>query len=377
MASVLILSYSHISSDPRVLKQVDAFKSIYALDIAAYSCEEEGINTFIPIHRPPSFSIGRKIKRYRYLKTKDFEGWYWDAGKEDLLKRMEGKTYDVIIANDIHTLPLALRLANDQTKVFFDAHEYHPEEFTEDEEWSTFQRPYMEYLCTTYIPQVDAFATVNESLAESYKTLTGIQPEVVMNTSPFVELEASQTKEIIRMIHHGAAIRSRKIEDMIAMVGLLDDRFTMDLMLVGSLDESYYQQLQSLCQDNPRVNLIEPVSLSQIVGKLNGYDIGVYILPPSNFNNEHALPNKIFEFIQARLAIAISPNKEMKRMVEEHELGVVADGFTVEGLANAINALSIEQINTYKANSAKAAETLSSETSIEKYRSLVKRILAA
>ena len=48
----------------------------------------------------------------------------------------------------------------------------------------------------------------------------------------------------------------------------------------------------------------------------NDYDVGLYLLPPTNFNQRYALPNKFFEFIQGRLAIAIGPSPEMAKLVE-------------------------------------------------------------
>ena len=55
--------------------------------------------------------------------------------------------------------------------------------------------------------------------------------------------------------------------------------------------------------------------MHEIVDTIAEYDIGLFILSPINFNYYHALPNKLFEFIQARLAIAVSPSPEMARIV--------------------------------------------------------------
>jgi hypothetical protein len=62
----------------------------------------------------------------------------------------------------------------------------------------------------------------------------------------------------------------------------------------------------------------------EIVPLSNAYDIGLYLLPPSSFNNLHALPSKFFEFLQALLAIAIGPFQEMARIVREFRYKVVA-----------------------------------------------------
>ena len=46
--------------------------------------------------------------------------------------------------------------------------------------------------------------------------------------------------------------------------------------------------------------------------------------PPINFNNKLALPNKLFDYVQARLGVLIGPSPEMVHYVEEYDLGEVA-----------------------------------------------------
>ncbi|MBK7701065.1 MAG: hypothetical protein IPJ39_21260 [Saprospiraceae bacterium] len=88
--------------------------------------------------------------------------------------------------------------------------------------------------------------------------------------------------------------------------------------------------------------------MHNIVNFISKYDIGLYILEPTNFNNGMALPNKMFEFIQARLAIAIGPSPEMKSLVEEYNLGVVSADFDSKGLAISLNNLTHQNIIDFK-----------------------------
>jgi hypothetical protein len=57
------------------------------------------------------------------------------------------------------------------------------------------------------------------------------------------------------------------------------------------------------------------------------------------FNLKYILPNKFFEFIQARLAVAIGPSVEMKRLVKEWDCGIVAANFEAKSMAAEINRL--------------------------------------
>jgi hypothetical protein len=154
------------------------------------------------------------------------------------------------------------------------------------------------------------------------------------------------------------------------MVDFLDDRFTLTLMLTkNNLD--YYQELLELASGNPRIDFREPVAFTEIVQEINQYDVGVYILEPNSFNNKYALPNKFFEFIQARLAVAIGPSPEMGRLVHAYDLGLVADDFKPQALAERLKELTREKIENYKQRTAEAAYELSSAGNRTKILELV------
>jgi hypothetical protein len=103
------------------------------------------------------------------------------------------------------------------------------------------------------------------------------------------------------------------------------------------------------------------VKSSEVVSFIHPYDMGIFLLPPINFNYANTLPNKLFDFIQARLAIGIGPTPEMASLVNTHQLGVVADDFTAQSLAQKINSLTAAEISFFKSQADKAALELSAE----------------
>ena len=75
--------------------------------------------------------------------------------------------------------------------------------------------------------------TVCEGIARKYEDDLGVKPIVVTNATGYKEIKPHATNPAqIRMIHHGNANSSRKIENMINMMDYLDDRFELDLLLV-------------------------------------------------------------------------------------------------------------------------------------------------
>ena len=181
--------------------------------------------------------------------------------------------------------------------------------------------------------------------------------------------------EPIKLIYHGMASKERGIEKMIEIMEYLDSRFTLDLMLVKTADEEYYKNLESQVSQAKNTRIIPIVPFEEIIPFTSQYDIGFYILQPTNFNGYNALPNKFFEFIQARLAIAIGPSPEMAKLVQQYHLGIISKDFTPKSMAESLNKLTKEEILQYKENSNKAAKILNAQNEGEKLLKIVEEVL--
>ena len=219
--------------------------------------------------------------------------------------------------------------------------------------------------------------TVCQGIADAYQRDTGIKPIVITNAPDFEDIEPSLSQgkeEMIRLVHHGVTSPSRKIEKLIKMMDYLDERFELNLILLDT-NPNYLKQLRHLAEGKPAIHFWPPVPMRSISKHLNQYDIGIYLLEPVNFNFLYSLPNKFFEFIQARLAIAIGPSPEMARLVKDHDLGVVAEDFSPRTLGRCLKSLNREKINYYKLQSNRIAHLMSAEQNKKVLLDFVSRIL--
>lgn len=370
MPRILILTYSDINRDPRVLKQIKFFRN-QGFEIVLSSLAYEGDLPFFPIRKEKTF-ISRALKLIiMILRLKKLRIWEFvrNSSFEELKTQ---RRFDLILANDEETWPIAdkLRNLNPEIKLVLDAHEYYPGQFNDQLSWSLFHKWYSEYLCETYPQTADFFFTVCDGIAQAYEKKYVKKALVLLNTPDFeLDLHPTPIGEKIKLIHHGIAVRSRKIENMIQMMDVLDRRFELNLMLMPN-DLSYYKELQAQAKGKA-VNFLPPVPTKEISSFLNQFDIGLFLLEPVNFNYEFALPNKFFEFIQARLAIAIGPSPEMKKIVEKEILGVVSDKFDGLELAKKLNHLSNHEIFLFKQRSHEVAALYSSHQNEEVWASVL------
>ncbi len=378
MKTILIISFSNLKNDPRVYRQILFLKEHYQVIAAGLADPEIPGVEFIPCTLTKKSLLSRVIKAFLLL-TKQYQHFYWFPGYiTQILATLSSIKADLILANDIDTLPLAIRLAKVcGAKVLFDAHEYSPRQFEDRFVWKIVFQPYITSICSTYIPQVDGMITVGQAIAEQYEKDIGVKPVVMTNAPFYKDIQPSihpDNEHRIRLIHHGGANRSRRIQNMIAMMDYLDDRFTLDFLLVPA-SPGYIEELQQLARNNPRIRFLPPVPMQELVTFSNQYDIGLYLLEPANFNQRYAVPNKFFEFIQARLAIAIGPSMEMAQIVREYDCGVVGDDFSPKTLAKELMKLDHATINGYKQQSHKAAQQLSAEQNRAILFDLVGRML--
>ena len=287
---------------------------------------------------------------------------------------LKSHDFDLIVANDIDTLPVALKNRG-AARVLFDAHEYAPRQFENSFVWRFFMQKYKQHLCQTSIHQADAMTTVGPTISDEYAHVFGVRPSVVLNAPHYLALDREPRHDgLIRMVHHGGASRTRRLEVMIDAMAFLDERFRLDLMLISG-DPKYLASLKRRASSDPRIAFPSPVKPDEIVETLSEYDVGLYSLPPNSFNARHALPNKLFDFIQARLCVAIGPLPEMKRLVEQHDCGVVAQDFTAEALAETLRALDRPEVEACRRAADAAAAELCYEKSAEVLLGIVRDLL--
>lgn len=375
MKKILIISFSFIHSDPRVMRQISLLQEDYELTVLGFGPKPQARVNFISISSRPA-KLHVKIWWALKLLLGMSENYYWQHERTQLaLANLGNVKVDLVIANDIASLPLALETASGMP-VLLDAHEYSPRELDDKFLWRILHGRLNHELCKRYIPKVSAMTTVCQGIADEYYKNYGQVSQVVHNAPLNKHLIPSPIQpNRIRLIHHGAAIRSRHLETMIEMMRFLDQRFTLDFMLMES-DAAYMSKLRRLAAEDSRIRFIPVVPMNDICTVLNKYDVGVYLLPPVNFNHEHALPNKFFEFIQARLAVAIGPSPEMARLVKQFSFGVVAPSFEPAALAAVLSGITSTDLDQYKKAAAVAAQTCNYETSGNTLRSEVQRLLA-
>ncbi len=376
--SVLILSTTDLMVDARVARQVDALNEEWKVTCAAVGEPAGQLFEFIPfrMHRLSGWNPvrNRLIRTYErfLLLSRRYKHFYWrQRWVKEAFSKLKNRSFDAIIANDLDTLPLSLRIANG-AKVVFDAHEYYPGQYGKSTWREQFISSYAENLCRVYGKQADQIITVSSGIAKIYKEQFDWSPILIENCPPFVNLlPTAHYRETgkVRLIHHGVCKKQRALKQLILMTDLLDDRFELHFMLITNREHQDYQELLQLAASRPKVFFHDPVPVAEITKTINRFDLGLFLLPPNSVNHRHALPNKFFDFLQARLGVVIGPSEEMAAIVKQDNLGLVSEDFRIESMARQLNSLTHDQIQQFKENANQVAATYSTLSTMKKFRS--------
>lgn len=375
--TALVICYSRLESDPRVTRQIDW------LTAAGWTVDTLGFGD-----RPrPAVRQHFALQPFRGLRklaavrlafhallpnSPRFRALEGSRIPQELYKPELRGSYGLVLVNDIDLLPWvewnAARLLSNAPagRCHLDLHEYHS--------WvpANGSSPVTRWLFAGYHQWHLAFvgskiftsrSTVAAHLAELYAQDFAVPlPSVVRNSPAFVEQAPSPVDpDQIDLVYHGYAELARGLHLLIDAMRLMEDRFVLNLLLTGSLEQR--AALASMtARLGSRVRFIDAVPMNEVASTINKFDLEVIFLPPSNLSFEYALPNKFFEAVQGRLGVVIGDSLSMTEITRQYGNGLVVEGWAAKDLAGAINALTTEDIRRLKQGSVMCATEFNSES---------------
>ncbi|MDD9932582.1 MAG: hypothetical protein OXT09_03215, partial [Myxococcales bacterium] len=297
-ATILVVSFSDLASDPRVSKQIRFLAEDHELVCAGTGAPAQQVARFIQLQ--PLSQHWNRYSKYGLaglLAARQHRAFYLaDPAVRGARAALSSVHADLILANDLDTLPLAVEHPGG-APVLYDAHEYAPGQGP-DRFFRTLVRPFKAALLRRHLPRVAAMMTVSPGLAERYAEEFGVDSELVLNLPAHApELEPAPVSWPIRLVHHGGALPNRKLETMVDVVRELGERFELHFLLTPA-DPAYRDWLRRYAAQDGNVFFHEPVPMAELPAALNAYDMEIFLLEPTTFNHERCLPNKFFEAVQ-------------------------------------------------------------------------------
>jgi len=262
---------------------------------------------------------------------------------------------DAYHAHDLNTLIPAMRAARrHRARLVYDSHELYPEitglSEPERRRWRRQER--------RAIGKTDRIVTVSDSLADELARRYGVERPIVLMNVPVgtrltdrSPLDAFRKPGQMMVLYSGGVTENRGIEQLVEAARTATG---WHLVIMG-----WGPLLGRVREILPSIDVIDPVASEDVVGAASGADVGVIPYLPTSLNNALSLPNKLFEYVQAGLAVAASDLVELARFVAATRVGVVFEPGNVTALRRELDAMAAdaERLATMRAAANQAART--------------------
>ncbi len=258
--------------------------------------------------------------------------------------------FDYIFVHDLYLLPHFSNFR--KTRVIFDAREYYPMEFSDNKAWAKTVGKLARHICLRHMPKVYRCITVSPSIVKLYEALIGC-PIGLFPSYPREDLYISpQERPIegrpIRLIHHGNAFRNRGLEKMIELMAELGEGYSLDMMLVNTPGNKYFEELKQRIKGMKNVRIIPPVHPDEIIETCSEYDVGLYLMEVNDSQNRYCLPNKYFEFLYAGLPVITSFSEDMRYFTDKYGVGMSFGHESVKQIAEQVRQLTPIKLQQYR-----------------------------
>ncbi|MDM1524163.1 glycosyltransferase [Empedobacter sp. 225-1] len=296
-----------------------------------------------------------------------------------LLKKTDKKT--ILLANDLDSLfPFYLVSKIKNRPLVFDSHEI----FSELP--SLQNRPKTKKIWKTLeqflLPKINHFYTVSDGYVNWFHKEYGANPVVIRNVPNRTKLNDKQDFIFFRLpenptndkilMYQGAINMSRGIDKMIEAFKYVEN---CQFWIAGEgPKKAEYEQLVKNLNLTNRIHFlgnIPPKTLKTITPLA---DVGMSLEEDLGLSYRYALPNKLFDFIQARVPILATNLPEIKKMVEEYNVGKVIINHEPKHLAETLQEILNEGKRSYQENLAKAAKELCWENEEIKLKAIFEQI---
>jgi hypothetical protein len=307
--------------------------------------------------------------------------WSWKGDLSELYEKAKHLKCDVWLANDWTALPIAARLAKENGGVYiYDTHEFALQEYQERWGWRVSRKPIVAALERSFICGAALVTAVSSGISDRLTVIYRLPKPVmtIRNTPRYAAMPFRPTSSVIRILYHGIVAPGRGLEAAIDSVSAwAPDR---ELYIRGPGGADYIESLKQRIARaalRTRVHVIPPVPMTELVRAATEFDVGFFALPGHSLHNQYALPNKFFEYTMAGLALSVSRLPEMESLIKEFELGTTFAEVEPWCIAAAINAMSRDDVDRFKRNALRAAETLCWEKESEKFLSAIGELAVA
>jgi glycosyltransferase involved in cell wall biosynthesis len=282
-----------------------------------------------------------------------------------------GVQYDAVWCNDLPTLIPATKISKKlKCKLIYDSHEIYTETLNQFFPRKArgikkiiysillhVMKRHGETVEKKYIPKVDVFITVNESLLSYFSNKQVIKRGLVIMNLPKIKDKVVNEKIDFKQkfgwsensfisIYQGVLNEGRGLKTLLQAYVLLEESFKLVFLGNGPIQHELmeYVQINSL---EHRVKFINLVPLNAVNKYTAGANLGINLLESYNLSKTLASPNKLFEYIHEGIPVLASYSLENIKVFNSYNIGYLTKNNPI-AIADNLNRISKQEKSTFE-----------------------------
>lgn len=334
MKKLLHLTNTHVPTDARILRELNALSRLPATQLHA-----AGVTEGRAEHRESHLS-GYELSEFEVVSSRARwlpRGLRYVLVALELNARLARHAWllrpDVVHCHDTMVLPAGVvAKALGASVLVYDAHELESDKAGQTSVLSHATK----WIERASWPSINALITVSPSIMTWYRREFDEVPSLCLLNSPEVR-EPAATEERTHtlglreklgldadtpvFIYVGALARGRGIE--LVLEACLTSETREHVVFIG--DGRLTSHIKEVSERFPRVGYCEPVPHDELVRFIADADGAFCLIEDVSLSDHYCLPNKLFEYAFAGLPVIASRLPDIQRVVDDFHLGVCVD----------------------------------------------------
>lgn len=259
----------------------------------------------------------------------------------------------IIFAEDIYTLPFAVIFGKlKRAKIYYDSRELFgylaglKDKKLKQAVWKSIEK--------FFIKKADYVIVTGQMDGEFLQKEFGIKKVIPLRNLPryykpelhldlHSHLRIDKSKKII--IYQGVLLKGRGIEKVFSVLNELPNH--VFVIAGGGEYEQHYKQLAEQMNLTEQVFFLGKLTQENLPQVTASVDVGVALIENLSTSYYYALPNKLFEYIMAKVPVIVSNLPQMKEIVDKYDVGFAVNIDNKDELVSVIKKLS-EDANLYE-----------------------------
>ena len=354
--SILHISLTELRNASRVLKICKTVSKLNKSHVYIAAYHGEGLNE-------KEINDNVEISRFKLITrncSKSFliQGVKYLEFSYKIMRYYRSKNIKIVSVHSVGLLPLGFLLKLlFRTKLIYDTHELE----TETEGDLGLRQKINKQVERIFIKFVDHTFVVGENISKWYDSVYKINSTVIYNAPFYKEVENTKLfheifnlrDDQIIVLYQGGLSKGRGVISVLnTFLNRENDNVVVIFMGSGPLKE----EIIKAANISQNIFFHEAVSPENLLRYTCSADIGIHMIFNTCLNHFYCMPNKLFEYTMAGLALMVSNMKEMEEFVVLNKNGAVLNSFLYDDISKSIDVLIESNICEIKENSLIAAK---------------------